>query len=194
MAAPCRRVWYRTGSAPSRSGCGHAAVRPSPAATRRSAATGNRGTSPTCHRSHPVHSIDQLSSSRSGRAITTPSRCPQSRATTSSPTTRHMSAHMRGWTAVATDGHGRCDSRRAPTLSTSAGRCRVASIRATRCTLIRHRVRAGKRPRSRSPAVPRAGTSIPALRAHTRTWLAVGLAAIVRPDPALGAMAFTGPA
>lgn len=67
------------------------------------------------------------------------------------------SAYVRAYGRLDSYGHGRARTVRSspgPTLSTSAGRCRVASIRATRCTLIRHRVRAGKRTRSRSPAVP----------------------------------------
>ena len=88
MVAPAAGSGAAPAGRPSRSGCGYAAGRSSPVATPDPLRPGTEERPQRVpHRSHPhrVHSIDQSSSSRSGRAITASSRCPQSRATYRAP-------------------------------------------------------------------------------------------------------------
>ena len=72
MAAPAAGSGAAPAARPSRSGCARAAVRPSPVATRRSAATGNRGTSPACRtgrtRTRSIRSTSRLRHAAAGRS------------------------------------------------------------------------------------------------------------------------------
>ena len=92
---PCRRVWCRTGS-PAKSiwvcTCRRPSVASGHSKIRRDREP--RNVPSVSHRSHrhPVHAIDQSSSSRCGREMIAASRCAQSRATASSPAERRVSA------------------------------------------------------------------------------------------------------